>query len=68
MADDKNKPMKEADAMKILGKIPASKYGDVAKEFTASLSEMAVPKVNGNSSTMPDSSAAADGFPPGSTS
>ena len=67
MADDNNKPLTNAAAMKILGKLPASKYGDVAKEFAASLSEMAVPKVSGNSSTTPDSSAAAEGFPDGST-
>ena len=50
LADESNKPLSAKESSKLLGSIPASKYGEVARQFTDALKETAVPNANGDSS------------------
>ena len=53
VVNEDGSPMEHAVAMKMVGKIPVARMGEVMKGFTESLKERAVPKETGNSSVQP---------------
>ena len=53
MRDDAGKPMTRPAALKVLGKIPVGKWGDVAKQFAEALTGQAVPLGSGSNSPSP---------------
>ena len=53
MRDDAGKPMTKAAALKVLGKIPVGKWGEVAKQFADALTGTAIPNGSASSSDSP---------------
>ncbi len=53
MRDENGLPMTKTAAMKLLGKIPVGKWGEVAKQFVEAMTGTAVPNVSAASLPLP---------------
>ena len=67
VVDENDKPMPHPAAMKLLGEIPLTQWGDVVNQFASALKGSTVPNTSGNSLNLPSEPASeASGFPIGS--